>query len=80
VAVDLRWMAHDALGSIQPRWGSENAAQAVAVFCLLHADWAESFIHCGPFSFKNFEFWADQLSVWAELVLEFGLLNQLRIF
>jgi hypothetical protein len=41
--------------------------------------WAESFSHCGPFLFKNFEFWADQLSVWAELVLEFGLLNQLKI-
>jgi hypothetical protein len=53
--------------------------QAFATFCLLHADWAESFSHCGSFLFKNFEFWADQLSVWAELVLEFGLLNQLRI-
>jgi hypothetical protein len=76
--------AHDALGSIRPMWGSENVAQAFAAFCLLRADWAESFSHCGPFlfksfSFKNFEFWAGQLSVWAELVLEFGLLFQLRI-
>jgi hypothetical protein len=30
IAIDLRWTAHDVLGSIRPWWESENVAQAQA--------------------------------------------------
>jgi hypothetical protein len=32
VAVDLRWTAHNVLGSIWPRWADKMLAQAFAAF------------------------------------------------